>query len=148
MRLPLLFAFVWGQATVGFGMATFFLMMHIPVPEARQSPMFQERIRRYPAWRQKLIFIYPLAAGLVTLLGAAVCVVFVAINAHAGTRPDAPNAYPADFVGAMELATLILAFQAFIILLSFLQWWRGRRAIRKTAREAIQKRQVAAESAG
>jgi hypothetical protein len=146
--LALLAAFLWAQGAVGFGLATFFLALHIPVREWQQSPLVQEYLQQYPAWRRNLMHIYPRAAALLALIATIVCLVFSGINVYASTRPNARLALPGDIAGMMLFATEILAFQAFLIVLGFVQRWRGQRTLRKMARRRMQTQQAPEEGAG
>jgi hypothetical protein len=146
--LALLAAFLWAQGAVGFGLATFFLALHIPTRELQQSPLVQEYLQQYPAWRRKLMHTYPRAAALLTLIATVVCLVFSGINVSASTRPNAHLALPGDFAGMMLFATEILALQALLIVLGFLQRWRGQRTLRKIARRTMQAQQASEGGAG
>jgi hypothetical protein len=148
MHLQLLYAFLWCQGAIGFGIAAFFFAMHIVPPASQLSPRARDYLNRYPAWRRKLFRVYPLSACLTMVLGVVVCVICAGINAYAAARPDASYAYLTDFASMMQVATFIFACQALIIILLFLQLWRGRRGIRKLARVAIRQQQAGSENGG
>jgi hypothetical protein len=138
MPLLTLYALIFLQGAVAFGQVSFFAAMHLSPPEWRKLPMMRRRLSKYSARRLRWSAIYLRVVTVVMALAGLVCLGLAGFYTNASAMAVNPRpALPAEVSGIMQSVSYILAGQGFIIAVSFLQWWRSRRALRAMAREEL-----------